>query len=104
MDTQSMGLREARRLGLLEAAMRGEVTNVQVAHALSLSVRQVRRLRRKLECRGAWALIHGNRGRVSQRRISRRARARVEELLQDEQARLNDTHLADVLGEEGWTV
>lgn len=99
-----MGLREARRLGLLEAAGRGEVTNVQVGHALGLSVRQVRRLRRKLERNGVRALLHGNRGRVSARRLATPARERVQALLQDSEARLNDTHVADLLTEEGWTV
>lgn len=96
-----MGVREARRLGLLEAAGRGEVTNVQVAQALTLSVRQVRRLRRQLERGGAKALLHGNRGRVSQKRISPQTRRRVEALLQDAAAELNDTHVADLLREEG---
>ncbi len=99
-----MGLREARRLGLLEAAGRNEVTNVQVAQALGLSVRQVRRLRRALERGGARALIHGNRGRVSGRRLAAPARQRIETLLQDAQAEFNDTHLADLLSEEGWTL
>src|SRR5512145_2975898 len=35
MGTNLMGLREARRLGLLEAAARNEVTNVQAARARS---------------------------------------------------------------------
>lgn len=99
-----MGLREARRLGLLEAAGRGEVTNVQVAHALRLSVRQVRRLRRRLERGGAGALIHGNRGRASDRRLGPKVRERVQALLLDPEAQLNDTHVADLLREEGWTV
>jgi transposase len=99
-----MALREARRLGLLEAAGRGEVTNVQVAHALRLSVRQVRRLRRRLERGGPLALMHGNRGRPSAQRIAARAQARIVELLNDPEARINDTHLADVMGEEGWTI
>lgn len=96
-----MALREARRLGLLEAAARGDVTNVQVARALQLSVRQVRRLRRTLERGGAKALIHGNRGRISARRIEAMLRARIETLLGDTEARLNDSHLADLLREEG---
>ena len=99
-----MGLREARRLGLLEAAGRKEVTNVQVAQALGLSVRQVRRLRRALERGGVRALIHGNRGRVSRQRLAEPARQRVAALLQDAEAEFNDTHVADLLAEAGWTV
>jgi hypothetical protein len=101
MDTHLMGLREARRLGLLEAAGRKEVTNVQVAQALGLSVRQVRRLRRALERGGARALIHGNRGRVSGQRLAEPARQRVEALLQDPEAEFNDTRVADLLIRRG---
>src|SRR5262245_11742634 len=104
MDAILMGLREARRLGLLEAAARREITNVQVAEALGLSVRQVRRLRRALERGGSRALIHGNRGRVSPRRLAEPARQQVEALLQDPEAEFNDTHVADLLAEAGWTV
>jgi hypothetical protein len=104
MDTILMGVREARRLGLLEAARRGEVTNVQVAHALKLSVRQVRRLRRRLERGGAGALRHGNQGRVSVKRVEEETRRRVEALLRDDEARLNDTHVADLVTEEGRSV
>src|SRR5256885_3266541 len=101
MAPTRMALREARRLGLLEAAMRGEVTNVQVAQGLRLSVRQVRRLRRTLERGGPEALIHGNRGRVSPRRIAASLRTRIEALLGDAEARLNDSHLADLMRAEG---
>jgi hypothetical protein len=96
-----MALPEARRLGLLEAAARGEVTHVQVAQALRLSVRQVRRLRRTLERGGPEALIHGNRGRLSPRRIAAPLRTRIEALLDDAEARLNDSHLADLMRDEG---
>jgi hypothetical protein len=41
-----MGIRDARRLGLVEAAQRGEITNRQGAEALKLSTRQFKRLRR----------------------------------------------------------
>lgn len=99
-----MGLKEARRLGLLEAAGRKEVTNVQVARALGLSVRQIRRLRRRLERGGAKALIHGNRGRVSPQRIDEPTGTRVRALLQDPDAQLNDTHLTDLLREDGCLV
>jgi len=39
-----MGVKEARRLGVVEAALRGKYTNVEGADALGLSLRQFRRL------------------------------------------------------------
>jgi hypothetical protein len=58
-------------------------------------------VRRRFEQGGARALLHGNRGRVSPRRIEARLRTRIEALLGDAEARLNDSHLADLLRDEG---
>ena len=43
-----MSRKEVPRAGLLKAALKGQVTNQQVATALHLSVRQVQRLKRRL--------------------------------------------------------
>lgn len=94
-----MGVKEARRLGVVEAAVRGKITNGEGAEALGLSTRQLRRLKRRVEQQGAGGLIHGNRGRASPRRLDEKIRQRVEELLRGE-VRLNDCHLRDLLGEE----
>ena len=94
-----MGVQEARRLGVVEAALRGKVTNHEGAEALELSVRQFRRLKRRVERQGAQGVMHGNRGRPSSRRLDEKVRQRVEELLRGA-VRLNDCHLRDLLGEE----
>ncbi len=99
-----MGLKDARRLGLLEAANKGKTTNRRVAEALGVSVRQVKRLKRRLESEGPEGLRHGNRGRISSRRLQERLRLRVEEWLKHEEVRLNDCHIADLMAEEGWSI
>ena len=99
-----MGVRDARRLGLVEAARRGHTTNRKAARALGLSVRQFQRLKRRVAAQGAVALRHGNHGRASAQRLDERVRLRVEALLRHEEVRLNDCHIVDLLGEEGWSV
>lgn len=94
-----MGVREARRLGIVEAALRGKLTNQDGALALGLSVRQFRRLKRGVERSGARGVLHGNRGRPSPRRLAGAIRARVEQLLTSE-VRLNDCHVRDLLAEQ----
>ncbi len=94
-----MGVKEARRLGVVEAALRGKITNGDGAQALGLSARQFRRLKRRVERQGAKGVIHGNCGRASPQRLEEKVRQRVEELLRGE-VRLNDCHLRDLLGEE----
>lgn len=99
-----MGVRDARRLGAVEAAMRGEKSNREAAGEAKVSLSQFKRLRRRYGARGAAGLIHGNRGRPSPRRLASATRARVVELLQGSEPRFNDCHVRDLVREEGMTV
>lgn len=94
-----MGRRDARRLGMVKAAEHGRVTNREAALGLGLSVRQFRRLRKKVREGGETSLVHGNRGRPSARRLSTKHRERIVALLRGE-VKLNDHHIADLLQEE----
>lgn len=94
-----MGRRDARRLGMVKAAEQGRVTNREAAAGLGLSVRQFRRLRTRVRERGEPAIVHGNRGRASARRLATEVRERVVALLTGS-VKLNDHHVADLLAEE----
>ena len=98
-----MGNRDARRLGLIHAALQGKVTNVEAAVTLGLSVRQFRRLRGRVREYGARGVVHGNRGRPSSRRLAEVTRQRVHELLTGE-VKVNDHHLAELVSDEGLPV
>jgi transposase len=99
MDLFLMGRRDARRLGMVKAAEQGRVTNREAAAGLGLSVRQFRRLRARVREGGEPAIVHGNRGRPSVRRLARAVRERVVAMLTGS-VKLNDHHLADLLAEE----
>jgi transposase len=103
MDLIVMGRRDARRLGVVQAAVQGKLSNREGAEALGLSVRQFKRLRARVRVLGAAGMIHGNRGRPSLRRVSGALRTRVVDLLTGS-VKLNDHHLADLLVEDGWAV
>lgn len=96
-----MGVRDARRLGLVEAARRGDTTNRKAARALGLSIRQFQRLKLRVAAQGAKGLRHANHGRTSAQRLDEEVRRRVEALLQHEEVRLNDSHIVDLLEEDG---
>lgn len=98
-----MGKRDARRLGMVQAAVQGKISNREGAEALRLSTRQFKRLRARVQQRGAAGIVHGNRGRPSRRRLSGEQRERVTAMLTGE-VKLNDHHIADLLGEQGHTV
>ena len=70
MDDIVMGRRDARRLGVVQAAMEGKLTSREGAEALGLSVRQFKRLRARVRQGGATSVVHGNRGRPSTQRLS----------------------------------
>jgi len=95
-----MSQKEAPRAGLLQALVAGRVTGAEVAAALHLSDRQVRRLRRRFETEGAEGLVHRSRGRPSRRRLARRLRQRVAALLTTTYRDFNDCHATEKLQAE----
>ena len=103
MDDMLMGVRDARKLGLVEAVRRGDTTNRKAAQALGLSIRQFQRLKKRVAADGVAGLRHGNLGRTSTHRLDEALRLRIEALLKHPEVRLNDSHVVDLLGEEGWS-
>src|SRR5437773_5525354 len=99
METFTLSRKELHRPGLLKAACAGRVTNAQVAAALGISVRHVRRLKRRWELGGAPALAHRSRGRPSPRRLPAAVREAVIRLLTTTYRGFNDTHLTEKLRE-----
>ena len=95
-----MGNRDARRLGLIQAALQGRISNREGAEALAISMRQFKRLRSRVRTHGPRGLVHGNRGRASPRRLAEATRQRVHELLTGP-VKVNDHHLAELVSEEG---
>jgi len=99
MGHHTMSSKEARRPGLVQAALAGKLTNREGASALGLSVRQFRRLRSAYRQDGVEGLVHGNRGRRSVRRLKETDRTRIVAGLRGRYAGLNDTHLTEKLRE-----
>jgi hypothetical protein len=95
-----MSARQWRRWDLLERVERGELTMGEAAQLLGLSVRQLRRVRRRVEREGRRALAHGNRGRPPHNRLDEATRARIATLRQGRYAGFNDVHFAEKLATE----
>src|SRR2546429_8721443 len=93
METFTLSRKELHRPGLLKALCGGRLTNAQVAAALRITVRQVRRLKRRFEAGGPGALVHGNRDRPSPRRLPAVGRDAGVRPMTTGHAGLNDTHL-----------
>jgi transposase len=99
MGHLTMSSKEARRPGLVQAALAGKVTNCEAARALGLSVRQFRRLKTAYRRAGIHGLLHGNRGRRAANRLADAEREQIVELINGKFAGLNDSHLTEKLRE-----
>lgn len=80
-----MSQRERDRLKVLHEVSKRQITQKQAAEQLKLSERHVRRLVRSLKQRGDVAVVHGLRGRASNRKTSGECERRaIEELSREE--------------------
>jgi hypothetical protein len=95
MDT--MAEWQWKRWDVLQRLVGGKLTMGAAAQALRLSVRQVRRLRRRAERDGRAAVVHGNRGRPPAHTLAAATRARIVALRRTTYRDFNDTHFAEKL-------
>lgn len=79
----------------------GKLTMREAAQLLGLSVRQVRRVRRRVEKAGRTGLVHGNRGRVPGNKLAAAVRTRMVRLRREKYRGFNDHHFAEKLATEG---
>jgi len=91
---------DQQRTIVLTKLLVGEITLAEAGTLMKLSERQVWRLKDAFQSHGPAALVHGNRGRSSPRRLADDIRQRIVELASTRYAGINDSHLADLLAEE----
>lgn len=101
----ALSRKETPRPGILRALIAGHISGRQAAGALHVSIRQVRRLRRRFEQAGADGLAHRGRGRPSSRQLETTRRMEMLALMRGIYADLNDVHVTEKLQEvHGFTV
>jgi transposase len=98
-ETITMTTVEQRRTWVLAKVMAGELEVTEAAGLLGLTERSVWRLKRRFATMGPAGLVHGNRGRISPRRIDETTRERVRSLARGSYDGANDSHLAELLAE-----
>jgi len=94
-----MSRRDWKRVDAVERIGAGRLTSREAAEVLGLSTRQVRRLRRAVERRGAAGVLHGNQGREPSNRVTEELRGRIVELRREKYAGFNDQHFTEKLCE-----
>jgi transposase len=97
--TFALSQKELQRVSVISSCVKGDMACARAAALLSLSVRQVKRLKKRFREQGEAALAHANRGRPSPRRLPSRVRQAVVRLARTTYAGFNDHHLCEKLGE-----
>jgi transposase len=103
--TFALSQKELQRVSVISACLKGSLTCARAAELLSLSARQVKRLKKRMGEDGEAALAHVSRGRPSPRRLPDPLRRQVVHLARTTYAGFNDHHLTEKLHEvEGLTL
>jgi transposase len=92
--------RELQRMHVVRLTLEGGQTVGSGAKLLGISVRQVKRLRRKMKERGVEGLTHGNRGKQAWNKTASEKLEKVIKLARGQYQGLNDTHFAEKLKEK----
>src|SRR6266702_4391364 len=95
----SVGPTAQERATVLNQVLAGSLTLPEGAAVLGLSVRQLKRLKRRYRQRGPAALLHGNRGRPPWQAVPLEQQARIRALAQGRYLGFNHQHLTEMLQE-----
>jgi hypothetical protein len=81
MEYLTMTSKEINRYVIIKKLINKEINGTHASELLKLSIRHIRRLRGKIKEQGIKALIHGNRGKHSNRRIPEQEKEKIIKLL-----------------------
>jgi transposase len=106
METERIALsqRERDRLRVLHEVKQKQITQIEAARRLKVSDRHIRRLLFRLEEQGDRAVIHGLRGRPSNRRLTARFEQKIVARVRQRYADFGPTLAAEHLAQEGLPV
>jgi len=105
LETFALSQKELQRVTVISTCLNGELACARAAELLALSVRHIKRLKKRLRGAGEAAMAHANRGRPSHRRLPDAKRKNILRLARTKYLGFNDHHLAEKLNEiEGLAV
>src|ERR1700752_3959745 len=105
LETFTLSQKELQRVSVIRACIKGEMACARAAALLCMSVRQIKRLKKRVREDGEAALAHANRGRPSHRRLPDAVRRRIVQLARPTYTGFNDHHLCEKLVErEGFSL
>ncbi len=93
-------MKEIKRLKVMSMLEEKLMTGAEAAEKLNVSERQVYRIQKSYREKGEQGLVHGNRGKPSQRRVSQEIRTRIQKLLKETYSDYNTLHFQEILSEQ----
>lgn len=96
----TLTMRDEKRLDIIQRVLRSELTVAEAASVLGVSERQCYRIKARVGKDGVKAVVHGNRGRPSKRKVKDRTIKRVLALARGKYLGFNDHHLSEKLKEQ----
>src|SRR3989339_566857 len=99
MTLITMSAKELDRFQIIKKLIDMHLNGTEASHLLTLSVRQVKRLKAKVKQGGAKGLVHGNRGRTSNHRLPAKEQERIKMLLHERYADFKPTFASEKLRE-----
>lgn len=95
----TMSTKELSRLEIIQKTIDKEITEKKASEIISLSIRQIQRLKRMIRGKGPKGIIHGNRGKPSNRKIPNNELIRIKNLLNKHYYDFHPTHASEKLEE-----
>ena len=92
-------MKEGNRLRVLQGYMDGKIEIEEAARILKRRPRSVYRMVARVRAKGPEGVLHGNRNKVSPRRVSDSIRKKIIEMTLGKYRDINDTHLCEILRE-----
>jgi transposase len=89
--------KDMRRYGVIAALLDGRMTNRDAAGALGLSVRQVKRIKKRVKEEGPPGIRHGNHCRISPRAFPQEFKDRIVNLAHEKYFDFNFSHMSQML-------
>lgn len=99
-ETITMTPKELSRYEIIKRLLNKEINGTEAAKQTGLSVRQIKRIKAKVKRYGAKGIIHANRGRLSNRKISEKKIKEIENIVKARYPDFGPTFAAEKLEEK----
>lgn len=95
-----MSQKEANRYDIIQKIIKKEIKIVDAAEILSLTVRHIGRLKKKVDKDGLKGLIHAGRGKPSSKKIPNKERNKIVKIIEEKYSDFGPTFTAEKLDED----